>query len=191
MRLSVTWRTSSTRSGPVSKQSRAPCRRACCRSDHPAVYQPAAPRTERNIHTGEQPPNGLPLDENGRERYNGGWAFAIDNDALLPTDNDYDYTGGLAFTLAGGRTTEWPWSLNPLAAWAEPVLFRHDAVEFNLHSQQIGLLAFTPDDLNNPQPVSSMTAPTQAWPFSPTASRASVIRSNRWTPRRLPWGYWV
>lgn len=98
-------------------------------------------------------PRGLPLDEDGREKHNGGWTFAIDNDVLLPTENDYDYTGGLAFTFAGRRTAEWAWSLDPLVGWVEPVLFRQDGAAFNLHSQQIGLLAFTPDDLNNPEPI--------------------------------------
>ncbi|MCC6303497.1 MAG: lipid A deacylase LpxR family protein [Gammaproteobacteria bacterium] len=98
-------------------------------------------------------PRGLPLDESGREKYNGGWTFAIDNDIFLPTENDYDYTGGFAFTFAGRRTAEWPWSLDPLVDRVEPLFFGRDAGAFNLHSQQIGLLAFTPDDLNNPAPI--------------------------------------
>lgn len=134
--------------------------RAVCHGARPVVILIALLLVCPPLHAqGEGPvlengqPRGLPLDEDGREKYNGGWTFAIDNDVLLPVANDYDYTGGLALTFAGRRTAEWAWSLDPLVGWVEPALFQHGAADFNLHSQQIGLLAFTPDDLDNPEPV--------------------------------------
>lgn len=47
------------------------------------------------------------------EPWDTGWAFYIDNDALL-IGRDQQYTGGFALTLSGRRAAEYWWSLDPL-----------------------------------------------------------------------------
>src|SRR5690606_20781485 len=77
--------------------------------------------------------------------------FALDNDLLQFGDRDFDYTGGFAVTLAGRRAAEWPISLDRAAGWLEPLVPREGqdaSPRFILHALQIGLIAFTPDELN-------------------------------------------
>lgn len=99
--------------------------------------------------------SGVPIDDNGRETYNAGWTLAVDNDLLSFSDRDFDYTGGVALTFAGRRAQQWPISLDPIAAWLDPLVPRErgDAAYARLHALQVGLIAFTPDDLNNPLPI--------------------------------------
>jgi Uncharacterized protein conserved in bacteria (DUF2219) len=100
-------------------------------------------------------PQGLPLDADGREKYNAGWTVAIDNDILSLTDRDYDYTGGAAVTLTGRRAEEWLLTLDPVLGGLEFLVpGRHAAPGyFTLHAVQFGALAFTPDDLNATEPI--------------------------------------
>ena len=101
-------------------------------------------------------PRGLPLDEDGREKYNAGWTLAFDNDALMSGDRDFDYTGGVAVTFAGRRAAEWPISLDRATGWLDslvPANGANSARRFALHSLQVGLIAFTPEDLSNPAPI--------------------------------------
>lgn len=100
---------------------------------------------------------GLPLDVAGAEKYNAGSTIAFDNDLLSFGDRDFDYTGGGAMTLAGRRARDLPFSLDralrPLDRFV-PATRREGSVPlFVLHSLQIGLVAFTPDDLNDPEPI--------------------------------------
>lgn len=103
------------------------------------------------------PAAGLPQDEHGRERYDAGWSLWLDNDALAVTDTDQDYTGGLAFTLAGRRAQEWWFSMDP-ALGAINRLLRSEARDvchegFTIHSLQFGLLSFAPIHLSAHEPV--------------------------------------
>ena len=100
-------------------------------------------------------PRGLPLGANGVEKHNAGWTLAFDNDLLSFADRDFDYTGGLAITFAGNRAKEWWFSLDPAAAWLDPLVPSAGATQapFLLHSLQTGLIAFTPSDLNNHDPL--------------------------------------
>ena len=88
-----------------------------------------------------------------------GWRLAIDNDLLTPTDGDRDYTGGIAVTFAGPRALESPVSLDPAVAWLDPLVPRGrtiaagEAPETVFRSLQFGLIAFTPDDLEDPAPI--------------------------------------
>jgi len=96
-------------------------------------------------------PRGLPLDVSGREKQNGGWTISFDNDLLSFADRDFDYTGGIALTLAGRRARDWWFSLDPIVGWLDPLVpsSAPDKEAFRLHSLQVGLMAFTPDDLNS------------------------------------------
>ena len=97
-------------------------------------------------------PEGLPLDENGLEKYDAGWTFHLDNDLLIPgSDRDQDYTGGLGFTFAGRYAAETWWSLDPLLS-ATDRLIGFDALtdqHHRLHAIQIGLLVFSPSDIGS------------------------------------------
>jgi len=44
------------------------------------------------------------------EPLNTGWALYVDNDLIVNTDNDKDYTGGIALTLSGARAKQYFWS---------------------------------------------------------------------------------
>lgn len=100
-------------------------------------------------------PQGLPLDAQGLEKYNAGWTIAFDNDLLSFADRDFDYTGGLAVTFAGRRADEWMFSLDPIVGLLDPLVPSVDVrmTALPLHSLQVGLIAFTPDDLNNRDPL--------------------------------------
>lgn len=100
-------------------------------------------------------PRGLPLEANGREKHNAGWTVAFDNDLLSFADRDFDYTGGLAVTFAGKRASDWWFSLDPIVKWLDPLVpsTRAEDSAFRLHSLQVGLIAFTPDDLNSHDPL--------------------------------------
>ena len=102
-------------------------------------------------------PRGLPLDAEGLEKYNAGSTIAFDNDLLSFGDRDFDYTGGGVVTLTGRRAKESRFSLDRVLSPLDrlvPATKRDWPVPlFTLHSRQIGLIAFTPDDLNEPAPI--------------------------------------
>jgi hypothetical protein len=99
-------------------------------------------------------PRGLPLDENESEKRNAGWTVAFDNDLLSFADRDFDYTGGAAVTFAGRRARDWWFSLDPIISALDPLVpSQSDPDLFRLHALQVGLIAFTPDDLNNHDPL--------------------------------------
>lgn len=99
-------------------------------------------------------PRGLPLDASGREKWDAGWTLMVDNDLLSFSDRDLDYTGGLAVTVAGRRAEEAWFSLDPLVGWVEPLLPPAPRASATpLHAWQAGLLVFTPEDLNNRDPL--------------------------------------
>lgn len=89
------------------------------------------------------------------EKYNTGWAFYLDNDALA--GRDQDFTFGFALTLSGRRAVEYFFSLDkPLKLVDKLVMFEKlykRKGSFQLHSMEFGLTAFTPDDLTNPEPI--------------------------------------
>lgn len=94
-------------------------------------------------------------DEIVAEEYNAGWTFAFDDDVMSFADRDADYTGGMAVTFAGRRVAEWPFSLDRAAAWLDPLVPRHEHLGLvePLHAMQIGLIAFTPEDLDVREPI--------------------------------------
>jgi len=91
------------------------------------------------------------------ELNNSGWRLNADNDLLAGQNTDRDYTGGLAFTLSGKRVQQYPLSIDSWRAaidglLAFPALLRSsDFLSF--HSQQYGMLLFTPDDIESAAPV--------------------------------------
>ncbi len=97
----------------------------------------------------------------------GGWALTVDNDLFAATENDRDYTGGIAFTVSGPQLGNTPFSLDPLlrridrlalgetADAAGPSWVDGDAPDSPrqrtvvLHSAQLGIASFTPQDITS------------------------------------------
>lgn len=88
-------------------------------------------------------PKGIPY-EDGKEKANAGWAFYFDNDALTPAQTDEDYTYGAALTLAGRRARSGWINLDRPLGWLDESLGFARCNPFELHSLQVGLVAFTP-----------------------------------------------
>lgn len=87
-----------------------------------------------------------------REESSRGWSVAIDNDLFALTDEDRDYTGGVAITVSGADVVRSAWLPDPLLQRIDAVLIgryaaaRTDAVHY---SAQLGILSFTPQDISN------------------------------------------
>jgi hypothetical protein len=100
-------------------------------------------------------PEVVPYDAVVPEKYDAGWTFAFDDDVMSFADRDADYTGGMAVTFAGRRVAEWPLSLDRAASRLDFLVPRHEHLGLAqpLHAMQIGLIAFTPEDLDIREPI--------------------------------------
>ena len=100
--------------------------------------------------------DGPPRDDpQATEPYNTGWAVYVDNDVFVNTDEGY--TGGIAVSFSGRRTTEYRFSLDPalqtINRWLG-VGRLYDASEARRrHSVEFGLSAFTPSRIEDPAPI--------------------------------------
>jgi hypothetical protein len=84
------------------------------------------------------------------ESENSGVRLHIDNDLFAGRDLDRDYTGGLAITLSGTAARDGFLSLDPLLSSTDSVfdeLFEAGPAASVRHARQIGLIAFTPNDI--------------------------------------------
>ena len=92
-----------------------------------------------------------------REPWNRGWAFYTDNDLFAFVSRDQQYTGGAALELAGRRAREYPVSLDPIVGVADRLSrfarVSRDRPGFRRHSLTVGLAAFTPEDISDPEPI--------------------------------------
>lgn len=90
------------------------------------------------------------------EPWDTGWAFYVDNDALL-IGRDQQYTGGFALTLSGRRAAEYRWSLDPvlgrLNAWSGMGALGAEAPHLQHHGMHIGVAGFTPEDIGETAPI--------------------------------------
>ena len=94
------------------------------------------------------------------------WALALDNDILVPSSRDQDYTYGVSATYTGASTKEAFLSLHGPLQWVDRSLGRFlgrgskalsdNSVELSLsdfqyetHSVELGLYGFTPEDILN------------------------------------------
>ncbi|MEN0037177.1 MAG: lipid A deacylase LpxR family protein [Cellvibrio sp.] len=78
------------------------------------------------------------------------WAFAFDNDLLVPGHRDQDYTYGLNFTQTGANARDAKISLNkPLVALDQLLGFEHSSLGTEeTFSREIGVFGFTPEDIS-------------------------------------------
>ncbi len=91
------------------------------------------------------------------EKENSGWAFYLDNDALISGSPDRDYTGGFGMTLSGGRATDYLLSVDGLRTYLD-AFFQTDRLYnnepyFKLHSFEFGITLFTPNDQSSDLPL--------------------------------------
>lgn len=79
-----------------------------------------------------------------------GWSLYLDNDLLVPTPRDQDYTGGMSITQAG-RDAARGLSLDPLLGgintWLGMEEEAPEAGRQQLHARQLGFAIFTPGDM--------------------------------------------
>jgi len=91
------------------------------------------------------------------ERDRTGWALYFDNDLFTGGGNDQDYTGGVAITLSGARTTEYPLSvdgwLTALNGFSGLERVYGDHENFQRHNFEFGFTLFTPNDISTPEPI--------------------------------------
>jgi hypothetical protein len=80
------------------------------------------------------------------EREVSGVRVHIDNDLFAGRNQDRDYTGGLAITVSGTSARDGLLSLDPLLARID-ALFASSPAASVRHARQIGMIAFTPDDI--------------------------------------------
>lgn len=81
------------------------------------------------------------------EPVNTGWVLVMDNDALVSSSRDEDYTGGVSVGLGGNRVTKYRFSLNPALTWVNKKLHLDGGRQPATldHMMRFGLALFTPD----------------------------------------------
>jgi Outer membrane protein LpxR len=85
-----------------------------------------------------------------------GWTLHLDNDLFAFSEDDRDYTGGVAFTLGGERATQHPLFLGGALDWANRATRFQSLLERGTSAGdalEIGLLLFTPQDISSEMPV--------------------------------------
>ncbi|MBM7333060.1 MAG: lipid A deacylase LpxR family protein [Alcanivorax sp.] len=119
-------------------------------------------------------PRPAPRQEPERES----WSFAFDNDALVPTGRDQDYTYGLSFSYTGRDARDAWYSMNPLLTGLDRLFGVDGRAPENIdgHSIEFGLFGFTPEakevaePLYNDRPYASLIYLSQ--------SRTQIDRQN-------------
>jgi len=87
------------------------------------------------------------------EPYNTGWTVNFENDAII--GRDQQFTGGGSVELTGRRAAEFPWSLDPVLGFINRLtgFGRLGNPATQRHGFSAGLAVFTPDDLEDPDPI--------------------------------------
>ena len=84
----------------------------------------------------------------GNESRLDGWAVSFDNDILVPSSRDQDYTYGVALTLAGSKVSDyWATPFRPLG-WLNKQLGLRTERSGSRQSLEFGAYGFTPEDIS-------------------------------------------
>ncbi|MCE3251611.1 MAG: lipid deacylase LpxR family protein, partial [Cellvibrio sp.] len=110
------------------------------------------------------------------------WAFAFDNDVLVPGHRDQDYTYGLNFTQTGLKARNAILSLNiPLIAADKWLGFEHSSMATQeTFSREIGAFGFTPEDISlseanpNDRPYASLVY------LSSSREQVDLVKNLAW-----------
>jgi len=89
------------------------------------------------------------------EQANSGWAINLDNDLFALRHQDRDYTGGASVTFAGARVQGWFGSLDPALSRINRLIRPSDDNNLRFHSLQIGIAAFSPEDISRSDVVAN------------------------------------
>jgi hypothetical protein len=83
-----------------------------------------------------------------------GVRIQVDNDLFAGGgERDRDYTGGMAITISGREARDGFASLDPVLAKIDSWLIPESALGEVHHARQLGLMAFTPADIESSQPL--------------------------------------
>jgi len=98
----------------------------------------------------------LPALAVAEEAWNSGWRLNTDNDLLAGQRTDRDYSGGLGLTLSGARVQQYPVTIDGWRAGLDSMLgfsaLSGQGEKLQFHSQQYGMMLFTPDDIDSTEP---------------------------------------
>lgn len=96
-----------------------------------------------------------PRPEPRREPAKESWSLAFDNDALVPSHRDQDYTYGLSLSYTGRNARDAWYSLNPVLGALDGLFGVDDRAPQRVegHSVEFGLFGFTPEDKAASTPV--------------------------------------
>tara|TARA_A100001391_G_scaffold184201_1_gene151863 strand:- start:3384 stop:4574 length:1191 start_codon:yes stop_codon:yes gene_type:complete len=96
-----------------------------------------------------------PRPEPSREPDQESWSFAFDNDALVPTGRDQDYTYGLSFSYTGRDVRDAWYSLNPVLGALDRLVGVDGRAPESIegHSIEFGLFGFTPENKEVSTPI--------------------------------------
>lgn len=92
-------------------------------------------------------------DSTANEREVSGVRVQIDNDLFSGSSRDRDYTGGMAVTISGSHARDGLLSLDPLLRRVDKLTTPQARYATIRHAQQFGLIAFTPVDIVQAQPL--------------------------------------
>ncbi len=77
------------------------------------------------------------------------WAIAIDNDYLVPSNRDQDYTYGVSVAVSGAKTKEWLLSLHQPLLWLDHSWSANArSTTVRAHHFEAGVYGFTPEDIS-------------------------------------------
>jgi hypothetical protein len=110
------------------------------------------------------------------------WAFAFDNDLLVPGHRDQDYTYGLNFTQTGVNARDANISLNrPLLILDSWLGFEHSTISIQeTYSREFGAFGFTPEDITvsaaniNDRPYASLVY------LSSSREQVDLVNNTAW-----------
>ena len=123
------------------------------------------------------------------EPWRSGIGLAFDNDVLAGSSGDRDYTGGAAVTFGGRRAKDWPFSVGPVLRWLDKgtrfaTLYNVGAYGEQRHAMQIGLIVFTPDDIEMVLPIQDGQALCQPALHEPTPASLYIQSDEQCTDLR-------
>lgn len=105
----------------------------------------------------ERRPFDRPYDVLMQEKYRTAWSVYLDNDLFSFADRDQDYTGGFTLSLSGRRAKDYWFSVDGIRRWSDR-FSRFERIadhrtSLPLHSFETGVMAFTPQDISQTEPV--------------------------------------
>ena len=148
----------------------------------PVVEPAKAPMLVASLLEDEKRPNSTPLPGIQGPLAPSSWAFYTDNDVLLPTASDRDYTGGVSLTYSSPEPTTHVLSMDGILAKVNNIFGLEETAD-TLFSYEVGMTAFTPDDieavepLQDDRPYASLVYSSNTRQYIRPLQRSSIISS--------------